>query len=70
MVTRNLGMLDRVQDEAVLQLHWIERIAGTPLEHVGARFRQNPEIRDTRAGVLLALNAHLAVGQRHLPQGD
>lgn len=60
-------MLDRVQNETVLQTDRIFRITLATFEQVATRFRQDPEVIDARAGMLLALCADLAVVERHLP---
>lgn len=67
VVPRLLGLLDRVQDETVLQLDGVLRVALATLEEVLPGLRKDPEVRDAGAGVQLALRTDVAVVQGHPP---
>lgn len=70
IISSDLRVLDRMNDETVLEPNRVVRVAFATLERIFAGFRQDPKVRDARARMLCTLRTHPAVlSNRHLPGG-
>jgi len=66
IISSLLGVLDGMDDEAILEPNRVVRVALTPFEGVLSGLRENPEVRNTSARMDLALGANPAMIHGHL----